>query len=107
MPWINAPPLTQQRLGVFYLLSLGRAPEAVAEVRRFTHGDRFKKLDGHLTFTSHFHVEHTRDFLQRQRQQKTDQVPQGLEEPPFVRTFKAHGSILSTWPSSTSPTRPR
>src|SRR5205807_5256853 len=75
----------------FYLLSLGRAPEAVAEVRRFTHGDRFKKLDGHVTFSSHFHVEHTQDFLRRQQQQKTDQIPRGLEEPPFVKTFKAHG----------------
>jgi hypothetical protein len=91
VPWINTPPHTQQRLGAFYLLSRGRTPEAVAQVRRFTHGDRFKKLDGHVTFTSHYHVEHTRDFLQQQRQQKTDQVPQGLEEPPFVKTFKTHG----------------
>jgi hypothetical protein len=91
VPWINAPPHTEQHLGVFYLLSRGRATEAVAEVRRFTHGDRFKKLDGHVTFTSHYHIEHTRDFLQRQRQQKTDHVPQGLDEPPFVKTFKAHG----------------
>jgi hypothetical protein len=91
VPWINAPPRTQQHLGVFYLLSLVRMPEAVAEVRRFTHGDRFKKLDGHVTFTSHYHIEHTRNFLQQQRKQKTEQVPQGLEEPPFVKTFKAHG----------------
>ncbi len=91
VPWSNAPPGTQQRLGVFYLLSGGRAPEALEEVRRFTHGDRFKKLDGYRTFTSHYHVEHTLDYLRRQKEQKTAGVPKGLEEPPFVKTFKAHG----------------
>jgi hypothetical protein len=91
VPWVNAPPRTQQHLGVFYLLSPGKAPEALEQVRKFTHGDRFKKLDGYLTFTSHYHVEHTLDFLRRQKQQKTDKVPKGLEEPPFVKTFKAHG----------------
>lgn len=91
VPWVNAPPRTRQHLGVFYLLSRGKAPEAVAEVRRFTHGDRFKKLDGFVTFTSHYHVEHTQDFLEQQRQQKTEHVPRGLEEPPFVKAFKAHG----------------
>lgn len=91
VPWVNAPPRTQQRLGVFYLLSPGKAPQALEEVRRFTRGDRFKRLDGYQTFTSHFHVEHTLDLLKQQREQKTDQVPRGLEEPPFVKTFKAHG----------------
>jgi hypothetical protein len=91
VPWVNAPPRTRQRLGAFYLLSSGRAERAVEEVRRFTHGDRFKKLDGHVTFTSHYHVEHTLEFLREQRRQQTDGVPRGLEEPPFVKTFKAHG----------------
>jgi hypothetical protein len=91
VPWVNAPPRTRQRLGVFYLLTSGRAEEAIKEVRRFTRGDRFKKLDGHLTFTSHYHVEHTLEFLREQRRQGTDGVPRGLEEPPFVKTFKAHG----------------
>jgi hypothetical protein len=91
VPWVNAPPGTRQRLGVFYLLSRGKAPEALKEVRKFTHGDRFKKLPGYLTFTSHYHIEHTLEFLREQRRQKTDGVPRGLVEPPFVKTFKAHG----------------
>jgi hypothetical protein len=91
VPWVNAPPRTQQRLGVFYLLSPDKAPQALEQVRAFTRGDRFKKLDGHVTFTSHFHVEHTLDYFQQQRRQKTEGVPKGLEEPPFVKTFKAHG----------------
>jgi hypothetical protein len=91
VPWVNAPPGTRQRLGVFYLLSAGRAEAALEQVRRFTHGDRFKKLDGYLTFTSHYHVEHTLDYLRRQKEQKTDGIPRGLEEPGFVKTFKARG----------------
>jgi hypothetical protein len=91
VPWVNAPPCSRQHLGVFYLLSRGRAPEALEEVRRFTHGDRFKRLDGYQTFTSHYHIEHTLEFLRQQKLQKTDGVPKGLEEPPFVKTFKAHG----------------
>jgi hypothetical protein len=91
VPWVNAPPGTRQRLGVFYLLSTGRETGAMEQVRRFTHGDRFQRLDGYLTFTSHYHVEHTLDFLRRQRQQKTGGIPRGLEEPPFVKTFQARG----------------
>ncbi len=91
VPWINAPPGTKQRLGVFWLLSSGPAEQALEQVRAFTHGDRFKKLDGYQTFTSHYHIEHTLDFLRKQREQQTDQVPRGLEEPPFVKTFKARG----------------
>lgn len=91
VPWVNAPPGTQQHLSVFYLLSLGPAEEAIKHVQRFTHGDRFKTLPGYRTFASHFHVEHTLDYLARQREQQTDQVPQGLEAPGFVKAFKDLG----------------
>jgi hypothetical protein len=91
VPWVNAPPGTRQHLGVFYLLSGGRAEQALEEVRRFTHGDRFPPLEGYRTFTSHYHIEHTRAFLEQQRKQSTAGVPRGLEEPPFVKAFKAHG----------------
>jgi len=66
VPWFNAPPGTQQRLGVFYLLTRGSAPQALDAVARHTHGDRFKKLPGHLTFTSHYHIEHSKKFLEAQ-----------------------------------------
>lgn len=91
VPWVNAPPRTEQHLGVFYLLSRGSAEEAMAEVRLFTHGDRFPKLDGYKTFTSHYHVEHTLDYLRRQKEQRTDGIPAGLETPGFVTTFKSRG----------------
>ena len=91
VPWINAPPRTLQKLGVFYLLSKGNAQTALNEVRRFTRDEKFKKLDGYQTFSSHYHIEHTLDFLEKQKAQNTTQVPQGLENPGFVQTFKARG----------------
>ena len=51
VPWFNAPPGTDQRLGVFYLLSTGKAEDALEEVLRFTHGDRFPRPAG----LSHVH----------------------------------------------------
>lgn len=91
VPWINAPPRSQQRLSVFYLLSAGKAEQALEQVKKFTSGDRFPDLPGYKKFTSHFHVEHTLDYLAQQRKQGTTGIPQGLEEPGFVRTFKARG----------------
>jgi hypothetical protein len=91
VPWINAPPGTRQQLSVFYLLSTGNAERAFEQVQRFTRGDRYQPLEGYRTFTSHYHIEHTLDFLKRQRDQRTSGVPQGLEEPPFVEAFQGRG----------------
>lgn len=91
VPWVNAPPGTQQKLGVFYLLSRGKPEEALAEVKRYTHDDRFPHLNGYQTFSSHYHVEHTLDFLDAQKKQNTTGVPRGMENPGFVQTFKARG----------------
>lgn len=91
VPWVNAPPATEQHLGVFYLLSSGSAKGALPEVRRFTHGDRFVSLAGYKTFTSHYHVEHTLDYQRKQKEQRTDKIPTGLETPGFVKTFRDRG----------------
>ena len=56
-PWFNAPPGTKQRLGMFLLVSTEKAHDALREVRRYTHGDRFPELPGHVTFTTHWHME--------------------------------------------------
>jgi hypothetical protein len=55
VPWFDAPPGRVQRMGMFVLLHPGRAEEALERVRRYTHGDAFKRLDGRMTFTSHWH----------------------------------------------------
>ena len=56
VPWFNAPPETEQRLQGFFLVTAGDATKALAEVLKFTHGDRFPNVKGHLTFTSHYHM---------------------------------------------------
>ncbi len=55
-PWFNAPPGTEQRLSVFYLLTKGSAEDALRESLTYTRGDRFPELPGHLTLTSHWHM---------------------------------------------------
>ncbi|RYX85948.1 hypothetical protein EON83_04115 [bacterium] len=91
VPWVNAPPGTVQKLGVFYLLSRGNPEQTLGEVRRYTNDDRFPKLDGYRTFSSHYHVEHSLDFAAQQKAQNTTGVPRGLEEPGFVKNFKSRG----------------
>jgi hypothetical protein len=94
VPWFNAPPGTQQRLGVFYLITRNDARAALGEVARYTRGDRYKRLPGYQTFTSHYHVEHSKRFLDEQKRQQTDGIPRGLESPGFVKTFKARGADI-------------
>ncbi|MES2694127.1 MAG: hypothetical protein V4773_11690 [Verrucomicrobiota bacterium] len=90
VPWVNAPPKTEQRLGIFYLLA-ATAERAVEEVGRFTRNDRYKRLDGYRTFTSHYHIEHTIELVKAQTDAKSDKIPPHLEKPGFVTTFKARG----------------
>ena len=91
VPWIDAPRGTEQRLNVFYLLSRGPGASALEKVADYTRGDRFKKLPGYRTFTSHYHIEHTADYVKRQKEQKTAGIPKGLEVPGFITKFKATG----------------
>jgi hypothetical protein len=91
VPWFDAPAETEQHLGVFYLVSPDDGQTALKEVTRYTHGDRYQELSGYRTFTSHYHIEHTLDYLNRQKQQNTNGVPHGLETPGFVTKFKDSG----------------
>ncbi len=91
VPWFNAPPKTKQELGVFYLISSGDGKQALEAVAKYTRGDRYQPLPGYKTFTSHYHVEHTLEFLRKQKEQNTTGVPKGLEVPGMVKTFKARG----------------
>ena len=91
VPWVNGPPGTKQDMGVFYLLSDGDAAQATADVLAYTHGDTFKPLDGYKTFSSHYHVEHAVNFLNRQRDEKTTGIPKGLQTPSFVTRMKNVG----------------
>jgi hypothetical protein len=91
VPWFNAPPNTQQRLAVFYLLSAGNGHQVIDDVARYTHRDSYKPIDGYLTFTSHYHIEHVHELIEKRRDQNTDGIPEDMVDPGFVRTFKRLG----------------
>lgn len=55
-PWYNARNGLRQPMTLFLLLTTQNAAQAVAESQRYTHGDRFPNLPGHITFTSHWHM---------------------------------------------------
>lgn len=81
LPWFNAPPGTWQRLGMFLVLTKGDAAAALGQALRFTHGDRFPELPGHVTFTSHYHIAHTVEAMKRKEQGtwKADWVPEWVQ----------------------------
>jgi hypothetical protein len=56
VPWFNAPPGVTHRMGMFCLLTSGTSADALRETLRYTNGDRFPDLPGHLKFTSHYHM---------------------------------------------------
>jgi hypothetical protein len=85
VPWFNAPPGTDQHLGVFYLLSPGGANEALRETLRYTHGDRFPDLPGYRKFTSHWHMAIAVAALKEKERCGPRSIPD------FVRMFKSMG----------------
>ncbi len=85
VPWFNAPPGTEQRLGVFYLLSGGNASKALEETLRFTHGDRFPELPGYHTMTSHWHMAIAEAAMKRKVAGRAALTPD------FVGMFKGLG----------------
>lgn len=82
VPWFNAPPGTRQKLNFFCLLSAAGPAHALAEVKRFTHNDRYPSLPGYKTMSSHFHIEHVQDVLGNKP------IP---ETPNFIKVFKQMG----------------
>jgi hypothetical protein len=85
VPWFNAPPGTDQRLGVFYLLSAGPAESALKETLAYTHGDRFPRLPGFRTFTSHWHMATAMAAIDEKAKGASRSIPD------FVRMFKDLG----------------
>jgi hypothetical protein len=88
VPWVNAPPGSVQDMGVFLLPDSGDTASVTQAALAYTRNDSFKRLAGHQTFTSHYHIEHTEAFLNTARFQQSTQVPDGLESPDFVKRFK-------------------
>ena len=86
VPWFNAPPGTDQHLGVFYLFSSHRDAEpALREVLQYTNGDRFPELLGYHTMTSHWHMAVAATALNERASGKARSAPD------FVAMFKNMG----------------
>lgn len=91
VPWVNAPPGSEQKLGVFLFVSNKSGHASLEIAKRYTRSDTFKPLPGYKTFTSHYHIEHSLDYIQKQSEQQTHGIPRGLENPEFVAVFKDMG----------------
>ena len=85
VPWFNAPPGTDQRLGVFYLLSSGPAEDALRQTLQYTHADRFPTLPGYRTFTTHWHMATAMAALE----ERSKGTPRST--PDFIGMFKEMG----------------
>jgi hypothetical protein len=83
VPWVNAPPGTQQRLSFFCLLSAGNGLSILNEVKRFTHNDTYLPLQGYKTMSSHFHNEFVMKVMLANKP-----IP---PVPNFVKVFKRTG----------------
>lgn len=84
VPWFNAPPGTEQRLGVFFLLAAS-GDEALGETLKYTHGERFPDLPGYRKFTTHWHMAITMAALEEKRRGGLRSVPD------LVGMFKSMG----------------
>ena len=91
VPWVNAQPSSVQKLGVLLFLSEQSGLDNLEIVKRYTRSDSFKALEGYKTLSSHYHHEHSMDFINMQQEQNTIGIPAGLEDPDFVNFFKRMG----------------
>lgn len=64
-PWMNAPPGTEQRMNVFFLLSPGDPKPLLDEVTRYTNGDRFPRVNGFITVSPHWHFAYTVQAMEK------------------------------------------
>ena len=92
VPWFNAPPKTRQHLSFFLLVSPDKAKETFEAVGRYTPARSFlNRFPGMSPSPATIIIEHTLDYLRRQKEQNTNDIPKGLESPGFVRTFRKMG----------------
>ncbi|MBC7887266.1 MAG: hypothetical protein H7Z13_05210, partial [Ferruginibacter sp.] len=83
VPWFNSPPGTKQRLNFFCLLSDKHGDMVMQEVKKYTNGDVYPKIEGYKKFASHFHNEYVMSVILAGKK-----VP---DTPNFVKVFKTMG----------------
>ena len=64
-PWMNAPPGTEQEMGLFLLPGTGPAADTLSSVLPYTHADRFPHLNGFVTFAPHWHLADTVQTIEK------------------------------------------
>ncbi len=80
-PWMNAPPGTEQEMGLFLMPGAGDASETLQNVLAYTHRDRFPRLNGFVTFAPHWHLAYTEQAIAK-----------GLDwQPPFKAVMEGLG----------------
>ncbi|HSU55287.1 MAG TPA: hypothetical protein VLT36_14620, partial [Candidatus Dormibacteraeota bacterium] len=55
IPWFDAPAGKVQRMSLFVYLSPETPEQTLTEIEGYTHQDKFKRLDGFVTFAGHMH----------------------------------------------------
>jgi hypothetical protein len=63
IPWFDAPAGKTQRMSAFVWLGPEKAEAALERLKKYTHDDAFKPVDGRVTFSSHWHVRLTMNEL--------------------------------------------
>jgi len=80
-PWMNAPPDTNQEMGLFLLPAAQDAASTLKDVLAYTHNDKFVHLDGYVTFAPHWHLAYTVQAMEK-----------GFDwQPPFKPVMRATG----------------
>lgn len=90
-PWVDCPAGTKQHLDLFLLISDQPAGACLEEVATYTNHDRYPRLEGYHTFSSHYHMHHARSLIIEQRRKETEDIPKTFELPMFVQRFKEVG----------------
>lgn len=83
VPWFNSPANTAQRLNFFCQLSANDGTDALTQVKKWTHNDRYIALPGYKTMSSHFHNEFVVNVMIANKP-----MP---DTPSFVKVFKTTG----------------
>ena len=96
----NAPPGTWQRMAVYFYLSPEGARATQQAVLKFTHGDRYKPLDGYKVLVNHFHTHFAEQLADAG----------GLDfRPPWIAAFRALGiniAVMSDFHGDGHPNDP-
>ena len=90
-PWVDCPAGTKQHLDLFLLISDQPAGACLEEIATYTNHDRYPKLEGYHTFSSHYHMHHARSLIMEQRRKETKDIPEPFKLPLFVQRFKEVG----------------